>query len=153
MLLDEKHSAFRKVHSNLNPIQYRQKIKNFFGPDYNGQTIADRIARRDFNIQYSVPLMTYFLELASKNAGSCMVKFDDVFMENQPNSHVIEDFKTRMGIDITSLVWEYNKDFVTDIICKEFEPLLKKIAAVFFAYSCDIILLSGRPSSLPAIRK
>ena len=153
MLLDEKHSAFRKVHSNLNPIQYRQKIKNFFGPDYNGQTIADRIARRDFNIQYSVPLMTYFLELASKNAGNCMVKFDDVFMENQPNSHVIEDFKTRMGIDITSLVWEYNKDFVTDIICKEFEPLLKKIAAVFFAYSCDIILLSGRPSSLPAIRK
>ncbi len=152
MLLNEKHSAFRKALRNLDPIQYRQKIKNFFGPDYNGQTIADRITRRDFNIQYSIPLMTYFLELASNDSCSCVVKYDDVFKVNQPNLRIIEDFKKRMGIDITSLTWEYNKEFVADIISKEFEPLLKKIAAMFFAYSCDVILLSGRPSSLPAIR-
>ncbi len=152
MLLDEKHSAFRKVLHTLDPIQYRQKIKNFFGPDYNGQTIADRIARRDFNIQYSIPLMSYFLELASNGSGNCTVKFDDVFKETQPNERVVADFKHRMGIDITTLTWEYDKDFVADIISKEFEPLLKKIAAMFYAYSCDIILLSGRPSSLPAIR-
>ena len=152
MLLDEKHSAFRKALRNLDAIQYRQKIKNFFGPDYNGQTIADRIARRDFNIQYSVPLMTYFLQLASNDSCSCVVKYEDVFKKNHPNTRVVDDFKKRMGIDITTLSWEYNKEFVADIISKEFEPLLKKIAAMFFAYSCDVILLSGRPSSLPAIR-
>ncbi len=152
MLLDEKHSAFRKSLRNLDSIQYRQKIKNFFGPDYSGQTITDRVARRDFNIQYSVPLMTYFLELAANDSCSCVVKYDDVFKINQPNRRVIEDFKKRMGIDITSITWEYNKEFVADIISKEFEPLLKKIAAIFYAYSCDVILLSGRPSSLPAIR-
>lgn len=152
MLLDEKHSAFRKALRNLDQTQYRQKIKNFFGMDYNGQTIADRIARRDFNIQYSLPLMTYFLELASNNKGNCVVTYDDVFKKNQPNERVVNDFKKRMGIDITSLTWEYNKEYVHDIISKEFEPLLKKIAAMFYAYSCDVILLSGRPSSLPAIR-
>ena len=152
MLLDERQSAFRKALRHLDSIQYRQKIKNFFGPDYNGQTRAERIARRDFNIQYSVPLMTYFLELASNDSRNCIVKYDDVFSENYPNARVIDDFKTRMGIDITSLVWEYDSERVTDIISKEFEPLLKKIAAMFFAYSCDVILLSGRPSSLPAIR-
>lgn len=152
MLLDEKHSAFRKSLRNLDSIQYRQKIKNFFGPDYSGQTITDRVARRDFNIQYSVPLMTYFLELAANDSCSCVVKYDDVFKINQPNRRVIEDFKKRMGIDITSITWEYNKEFVADIISKEFEPLLKKIATIFYAYSCDVILLSGRPSSLPAIR-
>lgn len=152
MLLDEKHSAFRKDLRSLDSIQYKQKIKNFFGPDYNGQTIADRIARRDFNIQYSIPLMNYFLELASNDSGNCIVRFDDVFKENLPNKRVIDDFKMRMGIDITLLAWEYNKEYVSDIISKEFEPLLKKIAAMFFAYSCDVILLSGRPSSLPVIR-
>lgn len=152
MLLDEKHSAFRKVLHTLNPNQYRQKIKNFFGPDYNGQTNADRIARRDFNIQYSIPLMSYFLELASKGSGNCTVKFEDAFKDIQPNERVISDFKQRMGIDISTLSWEYDKDFVAEIITKEFEPLLKKIAAIFYAYACDIILLSGRPSSLPAIR-
>jgi hypothetical protein len=99
-----------------------------------------------------VPLMTHFLELASNDSGSCIVRYEDVFKKNQPNPRVIEDFKKRVGIDITTLSWEYNKEFVADIISKEFEPLLKKIAAMFFAYSCDVILLSGRPSSLPAIR-
>ena len=152
MLLDEKHSSLLKALRKIDSNNYRQKVKDFFGPDYNGQTIAERIARRDFNIQYSVPLMTYFLELAANNISDCVVKYEDVFKVNQPNRRVIEDFKVRMGVDITSLTWNYNKDFVENIITKEFEPLLKKVAAMFFAYSCDIILLSGRPSSLPAIR-
>ena len=152
MLLDEKHSAFRKALRSIDTIEYRQKIKNFFGPDYNGQTIADRIARRDFNIQYSLPLMSYFLQLASNDSCNCVVKYEDVFPNNQPNARVVEDFKKRMGIDITTLSWEYDKEFVAEIISKEFEPLLKKIAAMFFAYSCDVILLSGRPASLPSIR-
>ena len=152
MLLDEKHSAFRKKLRGLDSIAYRQKIKNFFGPDYAGQTMADRKARRDFNIQYSIPLMYYFLNLASNDSANCSVSYEDVFSTCPPNDHVIQDFKERMGIDIRTLSWEYNKDFITDIISKEFEPLLKKIATMFFAHSCDIILLSGRPASLPAIR-
>ena len=152
MLLNEKHSAFRKALRHLDSVQYRQKVKDYFGPDYNGQTIANRIARKDFNIQYSIPLMSYFLQLASNESGDCIVRYEDVFHTNQPNARVVEDFKKRMGIDITTLSWEYNKEFVSDIISKEFEPLLKKIAAMFYAYSCDVILLSGRPASLPAIR-
>lgn len=152
MLLDERHSAFRKKLRGLDSIAYRQKVKNFFGPDYAGQTMADRKARRDFNIQYSIPLMYYFLSLASNDSPDCSVSYEDVFDSCPPNGHVIEDFKERMGIDITTLNWEYNKNFISDIITKEFEPLLKKIATMFFAHSCDIILLSGRPASLPAIR-
>ncbi len=152
MLLDEKYSAFRKELSYLDATQYRQRIKNFFGPDYNGQTLAERLARRDFNIQYSVPLMNYFLELMSSNSGDCVVKYEDVFKTTQPNQQVIDDFKLRMGIDITTLSWEYNKEFIYDIVFKEFNPLLQKIAAIFYAYACDVIILSGRPSSLSAIR-
>src|SRR5699024_8269486 len=55
MLLNES-SAFRLALKDRSPQAYRQVIKNFFGPDYNGQTMADRILRKDFNIQYSIPL-------------------------------------------------------------------------------------------------
>ena len=40
MLLDE-NSAFRTELKSLSTRDYRQKIKDFFGEDYNGQTIAD----------------------------------------------------------------------------------------------------------------
>lgn len=152
MLLDERYSSFRKALAHLDFRQYQQKIKDFFGPDHAFQTVAERIARRDFNIQYSVPLMSYFLELASKGSGNCVVKYKDVFEAMPPNERIIEDFKNRVGIDITTLEWVYDKDFVSDVISKELEPLLKKISAIFYAYSCDVILLSGRPASLPAIR-
>lgn len=151
MLLSE-NSAFRQTLKNLSPVQYRQEIKNFFGPDHNGQTIADRILRKDFNIQYSVPLMCHFLELLKDNHPDCIVRYNDVFAECPPNSAIIKEFHEKTGIDITKLEWKFNKEDVSAVVEKEFEPLLKKIATIMYAYACDIVLLSGRPSSLPAIR-
>lgn len=151
MLLDES-SAFRKELGNLSTREYRQKMKDFFGVDYNGQTLSDRILRKDFNIQYSIPLMCHFLELLKCGSNDCMVKYSDVFGDCPPNNLVIEEFKNKLNIDITSLSWRFNKNIVSDIVRKEFEPLLKKVATIMYSYACDIVLLSGRPSSLPPIR-
>ena len=151
MLLHED-SAFRQALKNLSVAQYRQEIKNFFGPDHNGQTVADRILRKDFNIQYSVPLMCYFLELLKNNHKDCVVRYNDVFADCPPNASIITGFFEKTGIDITKLEWKFNRKTVSDVVEKEFEPLLKKIATIMYAYACDIVLLSGRPASLPPIR-
>lgn len=145
-------SAFRKKLDGLTYKQYRQKMKDFFGKDYNGQTVADRMLRRDFNIQYSMPLMCHFLELMKEGSKNCIVKYADVFAECPPNAMVINGFAERMGIDVTELSWQYDSDAVQQIVHKEFEPLLKKVATIMFSYACDVVLLSGRPASLPAIR-
>lgn len=151
MLLDEG-SAFRTELNSLSNQQYRQKIKDFFGEDYNGQTIADRVLRKDFNIQYSIPLMCHFLELLKQGSKNCIVKYADVFTDCPPNDTVIEGFKRKMNIDITTLSWKFNKNVISDVVSKEFEPLLKRVATIMYSYACDIILLSGRPASIPAIR-
>lgn len=151
MLLDES-SAFRRRLSNLSNQAYRQKIKDFFGEDWNGQAAIDRILRKDFNIQYSVPLMCHFLELLKNDSPDRTVKYSDVFDECPPNKALVEGFKERMGIDITDLEWNYNSELVKSVVMKEFEPLLKRIATIMYAYACDIVLLSGRPASLGVIR-
>lgn len=152
MLLND-NSAFHQSLNDLSSQERRQIIKNFFGPDHNGQSMADRILRKDFNIQYSVPLMCYFLELINNRHKDCVVKYEDVFSECPPNDSVIIGFKDRTGIDLTQLEWKFNYQEVSSIIEKEFEPLLKKIATIMYAYACDIVLLSGRPASLPVIRE
>lgn len=151
MLLDED-SAFRKELKDLSFAEYRQKIKNFFGKDYNGQTVADRVLRKNFNIQYSIPLMCHFLELLIRNSKDCNVRYDDVFAEYPPNASVISEFKERLGIDITRLTWRFKRDAISNIVRKEIEPLLKKVATIMYSFACDVVLLSGRPSSLPVIR-
>lgn len=127
MILDE-NSAFRDELKNLSVAMYRQKMKDFFGEDYNGQTIADRVLRRDFNIQYSIPLMCYYLELLKNDSKDCTVSYDDVFTDCPPSASVITGFKDKVGIDITKLQWRFRKAIVSDIVRKEFEPLLKKIS-------------------------
>lgn len=151
MILDES-SAFREELSHLPTRDYRQTMKNFFGRDYNGQALADRIMRKDFNIQYSIPLMCHFLELLNTGSHDCVVKYDDVFADCPPNDNVVQEFRRRTGIDVTTLSWKYNAQRVGDVVRKEFEPLLKKIATIMYSYACDIVLLSGRPASLSPIR-
>lgn len=151
MLLNES-SAFRSALADLTPIAYRQRIKDFFGTDHNGQTVADRILRKDFNIQYSVPLMYRFLELMNEESKDCVVSYEDVFGDCPPNPAVIEGFRNRVGIDVRTLDWKFNRNEIAAIIEKEFEPLLKKVATIMYAYACDIVLLSGRPASLSPVR-
>ena len=82
----------------------------------------------------------------------CTVRFSDVFDDCPPNEHVKEGFKKFFKFEFEDLEWEFNKAFVSDVISRAFEPLLKKIATIMYAYNCDIVLLSGRPSSLSPIR-
>ena len=153
MLLNEEHSAFRNNLQVMTSKTYRQKIKDFFGPDYSGQPVSERKLRRDFNLQYSIPLMYYFVNLLDHKSDNCIVSYQDVFSDCPPNQYIIDSFKQRMGIDVTTLSWTFNYEEVNGIVKKEFEPLLKKIATIMYACACDVVLLSGQPASIPAIRE
>ena len=146
------NSAFRKKLKGLSETDYRQRLRNFFGPDYTGQTISDRKLRRDFNIQYSIPLMYCFLDMLANGIKDCTIRYTDVFEDCPPNERIKEGFKKYFSFDLEDLEWEFDKFAVSDVISRAFEPLLKKIATIMYAYNCDIVLLSGRPSSLSPIR-
>ncbi len=151
MILDED-GAFRERLGNLDTRLYRQTMKDFFGRDHNMQTVADRVTRKDFNIQYSIPLMYHFLELLNKGSKDCKVTYDDVFGDCPPNDKLICKFKKSTGIDVRTLTWKFNNKKFSEVVSKEFEPLLRKIATIMYSFACDIVLLSGRPASLPVIR-
>ena len=152
MLLDEENSAFRKKMKALSSQAYRQQMKDFFGPNHNGQTALERRLRGEFNLQYSIPLMCHFLELLKNGVRNHVVRFSDVFADTPPNPQVMEEFRKKFGIDIAALDWEFDSQRVSDVIRESMEPLLKQIATIMFAKACDIVLLSGRPASLPPIR-
>ena len=151
MMLDEESAFYKK----LKPLPYaecRQKLRNMFGPDYNGQTEAERIFRGDFNVQYSVPLMYHFLELVKNGSENRTVHFQDVFGELPPNENVMKQFENLFGFGLETLDWDFNYEKVAKKISDKFEPYLKKIATIMFANACDLVILSGRPASLPPIR-
>lgn len=96
--------------------------------------------------------MYYFLDMLANDIKDCTVRYSDVFEDCPPNERIKTGFKKYFSFDLEDLEWEFNKFVVSDVISRAFEPLLKKIATIMYAYNCDIVLLSGRPSSLSPIR-
>lgn len=152
IMFSSSSSAFRRNMDGLTEQSYKQKLRDFFGPDYAGQTVEDRRLRRDFNLQYSVPLMYQYLKLLSQGSNNCNVRYADVFDGNEPNLWVKGGFQNFFGFPVEDLVWDFNREEVSEVIRKSFEPLLKVIATIMYSFECDVILLSGRPASLAPIR-
>ncbi|MDR2058191.1 MAG: virulence factor SrfB [Dysgonamonadaceae bacterium] len=128
-----------------NPVELMQP---FLGTD-NGVSFRNRQLRSDFNLQISVPIVSHYLELLKDDQKESMnLSYDDIFANNQPTNNVLEHFRRQFGFEFQSLQWQYDKKTVAAIIEKTFDSLIGKISSLFSYYACDIVLISGRPTSL-----
>lgn len=153
LYLDEE-SAIKKSLPNLSRNEYLQLLRDLFGKDWPGQTEQDRVFRRSFNLQYAVPLMSHFLKLSETGSSHREVSYEDVFKKLKPNKWIQDTFFEKTGVRLDSLVWTFNPEVVDGHIFREFEPLLKMVATIMnnSTPKCDVVLISGRPASLPAVR-
>ncbi len=147
LVIEGKYSPIEnKIRKNgKNPIELLQP---FFGTDV-GVSSRNRQLRSDFNLQISIPIVSNFLELLKENKDeSKILSFGDIFSQNQPTQVVLNHFKNHFGFEFESLHWLYERKTISAIVEKTFESLIGKISSLFSHYSCDIVLLSGRPTSL-----
>lgn len=151
IMFDGKDSVIYKQLVARGVASPQQKIKNFFGHYFNSESMAERVLKRDFNLQISVPLMSYWLHLLSSKSENRTVKYDEVFQGNEPSQHVLNHFQEHFGFDFRSIEWQFDSKKADTVVTNAIEPLLKQISAIMYAYACDVVVLSGRPSSIPAI--
>jgi len=147
LVIEGKHSPIeqRLIAMGKNPIEILQP---FLGTD-NGVSYRNRQLRSDFNIQVSVPIVYYYLEILKQDKVTHQVlSFEDIFANNVPTQAVLDHFKESFGFRLEELKWTYDRDIVAALIRKSFDSLIGKISSLFSFYECDIVLLSGRPTSL-----
>ena len=128
-------------------------LYDFFGSDNARLSVADRQIRSEFNLQVSMPVVLQFLELQRVNKKDKVVlEFNDIFHDaNRPTEKVMEHFEKHFGFSIDSLQWIFDRGVVSKIIESTFDSLVAKISTILSYYNCDIVLLSGRPTSLRAL--
>lgn len=126
-------------------------LADFFGGDTNRLTFSQRMLRKDFNLQVSVPIVLKYLDAAQKQTKHTIFQWHDIFHTLQPNPKLLDEFHKHFGFKIEDVEWEFNEDVVNAIIVSQFDDLLKKVAVAMSAYQCDIVILSGRPTSLKQI--
>jgi hypothetical protein len=146
LIIEGKHSPIDKKLKDLgiNPVEILQP---FLGTDV-GVSFRNRKLRSDFNLQISVPIVSFFLELLNQGSNDKILTYDNIFGTNPPTQTVLKHFENSFGFEFSGLQWTYKKKIVAGIVEKTFDSLIGKISALLSFYDCDIVLLSGRPTSL-----
>lgn len=130
----------------------RKMLYQFFGSDRASLSFKDGLLRRDFNLQVCVPVMNRFLDLLSKDVQYREISFEDIFANNMPSDVVRNKFKEHFGFALDEIRWIYDGKVMSNIIEHTMNDLLENVASVMYAQGCDLVILSGRPSSLRPIK-
>lgn len=125
---------------------------HFFG-DTQSMGVKEKRMRKEFNIQVLIPIANYLLDLLQKDEDDRVVKFDDIFKTTRPSATLLDFFARQMGFRFEDLTIKYSREFLNQIVCKVFEPAMRKWAAIFYSYKCDIVLMAGRPCSLGQLHR
>lgn len=132
--------------------EVKKKKDTFFGAS-SLMNVDDIRRRKDFNVQYAIPLAMKFLELSSTNAEEHSFGFDEIFGNYMPNPLILEEFMNHFGVRFEDIQWQFSPEKVDKIIALVFDGLIRRIATVFFAFGCDFVVLAGRPTKLNEVNK
>lgn len=151
-IIEGEDAVIYNLLSNLNPSERSSKILDFFGKNNARQSITDRQVRNEFNLQVSIPVINYYLQLLKEDkVEEIELSYEKIFDKNEPTKRVLEHFENHFGFSIKSIKWKYNKNKISKVISHLFDQMIAKISTILSYYECDIVLLSGRPSSLKPI--
>lgn len=134
--------------NNVNDIA--KKLNGFFGLDSNNIGYKERVMRLNFINQIAIPIALKYMENANSNTDKSMT-FSELFEDTSPSKELLDYFEKHFKFRFEELVWNISSEKIKFIINSVFENLIKQISKILHAYDCDIVLLSGRPSSFEAI--
>lgn len=126
-------------------------VHDFFGTDSSMMGFRDRRLRTDFCTQISVPIAQRFMELLRQRRASRLYTYAELFADVQPASYLLDGFARHFGFRFEELAWRFDPEHTAALVKSSVEPLMKQLAMVLYAWHCDVVLLSGRPTSLDAL--
>jgi hypothetical protein len=153
---EEYRGATGVIYNHLKTLgaaNINEKINNFFGGDTNRMSFRARKMRNDFNTQVSVPIALKFLDMTQKQEKDRNLVFDDFFATKKPSQDILDYFAEYFEFKFEDLQWRFSLDRMNEIVRVTFEPLLKNLSSLLYAYGCDFVLLAGKPASLHKIEE
>lgn len=127
------------------------KMHHFFSDTQNMGNKEKRM-RKEFMIQVLLPIANFLLDKLQKGKDEKPYTYSNIFCSNKPSESLMNFFEQQMGFRFEELIIRYSPKFLNEIIRRVFEKNMRKWAALFHAYKCDIVLISGRPCSIKQIQ-
>lgn len=140
-------------------------LAELLGGDRGGEDVERRNLRRQFALQVAAPIgieMLHACEAYRPLEGTVdrpPRAFGSFFAAGAaPAANVVafvNDAARRRGgatFDLAKVVFPVDLEAIDDTVQTEIKNVLTPLCELVHAYDCDVLLLSGRPSRLPALR-
>lgn len=152
-LLQGRNGIFERelARRGMEESDIRRLLYKFFGDD-SKLSFNETILRRDFNLQVCMPVISHFLDLLSREETYREESFDEVFGNNMPSEAVMARFEECFGFPLSEIRWTFDSRLLSTQIEHAMNDMLENVATLMYAYDCDIVILSGRPTSLNPIK-
>ncbi len=128
-----------------------EKMHHFFSDTSNMGVVECRM-RKEFSVQVLIPTAYFLLDKLQKGAPQATYSYDDIFSESRPSAELMDFFATQMGFRYEELPLTFYPEYLNEIVHRVFEINMRKWAGMFHTFCADIVLLNGRPCSLPEMR-
>ncbi len=119
----------------------------------------DILMRKHFTTQIALPIAYGIIKHAVEETSSGRLDFNSVFidfpMPQLPLLTYINNKFKEFGagdFDIKQIVWMFSSEGINTVVKDTIEKLLGEISIIISQYDCDMVLLSGKPSTIPVIR-
>lgn len=129
-----------------------EKLNGFFGKDSNNIGYKGKLMRTNFINQIAIPVILKFMENANSD-NVVKMQFADLFPNEKPNEDLLKHFENHFGFRFEQIEWTLSSEKVNEIVESVFSKLVKLVSSIMNEYACDLIVLSGRPSSFKALEK
>lgn len=129
------------------------EIMHRFFDDIAAMNVVDKRMRKEYLVQVLQPIAALLLERLRQGREEHVISYNDIFGESQPSQVLLDFFENHMGFRFEDVEITFSPKFFDEIIRKVYEMSMRKWAALFHAYDCDVVLLNGRPFSLRQMRQ
>ena len=140
-------------------------IAELFGGNRAGQGVAWEVRRQQFAVQVAQPIALRMLARyeASEESGDRTAQtfgFPELFAEGKAPSPTIlawvnDEIARRggTGFDLSQVKFTVDFGHLERTVRSVLQPMLEVLSEIIWRYRTDVVLVSGRPSRLPAIHE
>ncbi|RCK80638.1 MAG: virulence factor SrfB [Candidatus Ozemobacter sibiricus] len=137
-----------------------EAFQHFFGPGKGERDKEFLDTKAELCRQVWIPMAHQHLEFAERDTAEPSIElgFYD-FFRRRPPEYVLDFFarhlKQEFGCDLNlpEITWVLTRDRINRVIENVMGNILRIFCEVIAQFDCDVIILGGKPSSLPIIRE
>ncbi|MBR4569908.1 MAG: virulence factor SrfB [Candidatus Riflebacteria bacterium] len=144
-----------------NPDINWEDFRIFFGQGHGGKDKRFVDMKAEMCRQIWIPMSLRYLESVELDSEDPNIElnFDQFFPDRMPSSNVLDFFSEQMrsefGVEMTlaEIPWRISKVVTNSVITNVMDNVLRIFSEVIAQFNCDVLILGGKPSSLPVIRE